>query len=744
MRIRRPVATRRSLWLVLAAAGWLLSTLSALLLGATASAQETSEESEEDKAVRTGEVPYVAPLVEQQRVDIADALDTARTLRHIERLSSYHRLAPSPGLDQAMRYIERELKAAGLQDVETITYECDGKTTWWIEPAPPAWTCDKAELSIEEPDRIQIADWNTEPVRVAAFSTSCDVTADVVEVTDWNDQKLDVKGKIVLTSDEPLVAHAKAVQAGALGLLLAPRSDPEDGKLRKAAQASSLSPDLKDWESNRFAFNVSSMEADIIRTALAGGKRVRVKAVIENARTWPATAPIVTGRIRPTRPAKETILLLAEVAGPKPGANGVSGAAALLSLARSYADLLGNRALMEPTRNIEFLFVPDVHGARAYVEKRRADLGNVRAVIHLGVVGTNTEDGPFKDRPLNIADGGWLLPACVPYIALSFGRYCAASDLVDVAGGNAPLYMRMHVRGPVNAHTVFYGGDLGIQTVSISYLPDDATNTSIDTVDMLDPTALKRTSYMALGTAYVLATPAQGEIQRLAPLMGPYSMHDLHGAFSVFGILLSQASKEEIADFYTYIDAVLSRNQTRNNTTSSESLEVLLPSEQKDQAKRFGSSAGSTYSDRANEVLGLYEARREREGLADDKVVAFRKGTVQLLAEIPSMRWRGPVTPELLKRRAPSALPVPDAVDVTALFALVDGKRGLYDVWAEHEAMKWIGVPFPLPRPEQLQLPPRADLNATIEFLRRCDQAGVITIRAKEKPNEKSAPGGTP
>jgi hypothetical protein len=189
---------------------------------------------------------------------------------------------------------------------------------------------------------------------------------------------------------------------------------------------------------------------------------------------------------------------------------------------------------------------------------------------------------------------------------------------------------------------------------------------------------------------------------------------------------------------------VLSRNETRNNTTSSESLEVLLPSEQKDQAQRFGSSASSTYSDRANEVLGLYEARCEREGLADDKVVAFRKGTVQLLAEIPSMRWRGPVTPELLKRRAPSALPVPDAVDVTALFALIDGKRGLYDVWAEHEAMKWIGVPFPLPRPEQLQLPPRADLNATIEFLRRCDQAGVITIRAKEKPNEKSAPGGTP
>ena len=39
----------------------------------------------------------------------------------------------------------------------------------------------------------------------------------------------------------------------------------------------------------------------------------------------------------------------------------------------------------------------------------------------------------------------------------------------------------------------------------------------------------------------------QREIQRLGPLMGPYSMRDLHGGLSVFGILLSQASKDDVA-----------------------------------------------------------------------------------------------------------------------------------------------------------------------------------------------------
>ncbi|MBN1917989.1 MAG: hypothetical protein JW889_08785 [Verrucomicrobia bacterium] len=689
----------------------------------------------------TGEVPYAPPFDKEQRAAIAERLDMQRTLRHIERLSSYHRPAPSPGLDRAMRYIERELRAAGLTDVETITYQCDGKTAWWVGPTPPAWTCDRATLSIEAPDRMAIADWETAPARVTTFSTSCNVTADVVEVTDWDSGQLNLKGKIVLTSAAPLVAHDKAVQAGAVGVLLAPPADPKDDKLRGAVGASSLSDDPKDWASNRFAFNISFLEAETIRTALADGKRVRVKAVIEGARTAPATAPIVTAWIRPSKPTTRTVLLLAEVAGPKPGANGVSGAAALLSLARNYVELLDDGSLLAPERNIQVLFVPDLVGARAYVEKRRAQVGNVLAVIHLGIIGTNTETGPFKDRPLSIADGGWLLPSCVPYLALDIGRYCATANLVDVAGRNAPLLLRMHARGPVNAQTVFYGGDLGIQTVSISYLPDSATNTSIDTLNELDATALRRASYIALGTAYALATPAQQELQRFGSLIGAYSMHDLSGSLIVFGMLLVQPPKGEIVDLYTYIDAVVTQNQTRNRTTTSDALKILVEPKEENAVRRFGSTAEAAYRQRVEQDVKLYEARPAQ--LSGEASKALSEKRVALLGEIPTMRWRGPVTPELLERHAPMVLPIPEAVDITALFALINSERALYNVWAEHEAMKWIGIPFPLPPSDKVELPPRADLDETIAFLRRCEKAGVIAIRPRQEPSTRSASGGS-
>ncbi len=688
------------------------------------------EEPAEKKKEAPGEVPYIPLLIEKQRVAIADRLDTKRALRHIERLSRYHRLAPSDGLDRAMRYIARELKAAGLDAVETTTYKSDGKTTWWVEPAPPAWTCEAAELWIEAPDRRQFANWGTDPIRLAAYSTSCDVTADVVEVTDWN-AELDLKGKIVLTSGDARTLHAKAVEAGAVGLLLAPAERPKDDELLTAVHPSTLSSAIEDWKTNKFAFNISAAEAAILRASLNAGKRVRARALIKNARTATSTCPIVSARITPVRPSAKRVVLLAEVAGPKPGANSLSGAGALLSLARTYKELLDEGALVQPTRNVEFLFVPDVHGACAYVKKHRDSLDDIIAVIQLGVVGTNTENGPGQGRPLQIADGGWIIHSCVPYLTLTFGRYVARSGLVDVAGTGAPLSFRMHARGPVAAHTVFYSGPVGRPALSISYFPDPSTETSSDTTDRLDPTALKRAMYMALGTAYVVATPPQWEIQRFGPFVSPYVLRDVSGAIAVFTLQVRTAPKDRLASTFYRSDTVMRQNERRGKNTT-RSLEVLVSPGLEEGVKEYGVTAEKTYADRAFMVIRFFHGRIEDEKLQINIQKQFREKEVRLRREIPSMCWHGPVTEELLRRHMPEVFPLPEAVDIPTLFALINGKRVLFEIWAEHEAMKWIGIPYPLPPREQVILPVDADLDETLAFLRRCEKAGIIRIEPKK------------
>jgi len=146
-----------------------LAAFAMLLIAGSISAQQPPPK---DEQIIAGVVPYLPPLTQPQRVALDESLSGKRALRHIERLTRYHRPAPSGGLDRAMRYIARELKAAGFERVETTPYKSDGKTTWWVEPAPPAWTCDAAELWLEAPERRQLADYSTDPIRVATYSTS--------------------------------------------------------------------------------------------------------------------------------------------------------------------------------------------------------------------------------------------------------------------------------------------------------------------------------------------------------------------------------------------------------------------------------------------------------------------------------------------------------------------------------------------------------------------------------------------
>jgi len=96
--------------------------------------------------------------------------------------------------------------------------------------------------------------------------------------------------------------------------------------------------------------------------------------------------------------------------------------------------------------------------------------------------------------------------------------------------------------------------------------------------------------------------------------------------------------------------------------------------------------------------------------------------------QIPSLVWNGPITEGMLRRRAPELWPAPDALDVTTLFALVDGRRSLFEIWAEHEAMKWIGLPYPLLPETRVVLPAEADLDETVAFLRRCAKAGMLRL----------------
>jgi hypothetical protein len=171
-------------------------------------------------------------------------------------------------------------------------------------------------------------------------------------------------------------------------------------------------------------------------------------------------------------------------------------------------------------------------------------------------------------------------------------------------------------------------------------------------------------------------------------------------------------------------------------TETTASLDVLLPGRDSGLPQTRTSKSEDFYQACVQLILEEF-SRLPRSTQVEVTAMHLQKQETLLRSETLHLLWRGPLTDELLRRQAPEALPVPEAVDVAVLLGLVDGQRSLFDVWIEHEAMKWVGLPSSSPPKDKLVTPPAAAPDEVIAFLRRCEQAGVIRIETRQVPTPK-------
>ena len=142
--------------------------------------------------------------------------------RHI--VTHYSGFAPSKGGDELAGYIADQMRSYGLDDVAIEGFPADGQSFFWAFITEPAWEAESATLQMLEPRGERLADFSVERVVLGRFSTSADVTADLVDVgqgvaaSDYEGQ--DVRGKLVLASGAAGRVHAEAVWThGAAGVV---------------------------------------------------------------------------------------------------------------------------------------------------------------------------------------------------------------------------------------------------------------------------------------------------------------------------------------------------------------------------------------------------------------------------------------------------------------------------------------------------------------------------------------------
>jgi len=416
-------------------------------------------------------------------------------------------------------FVLDRLREYGIADAAVIDLPVRGRTTWDAEAA---------ELWVLEPERRKIADLKEVPASLAGGSASTDTTAELVYVGPGNRDEFYkdkvLTGKVALVNGSPEMARRLAVEKyGAVGLVGWASSHPEHD--RDQVGWNSIRPGEKDKPV--FAFNVSERQGNELRDILERGRKVVVRAVVRSQQVADYKEQMTAGLIKGTEFPDEEVVFTAHIfeGFAMQGANdNMSGVTAVLETARVLRKLTAEGQVPPLKRSVRFLFVPEISGTRAYLDKFPEIAARMFAVINHDMVG----EGLVKNLSFfRLIQTPWSLPTCLNDVASSFiewmgdGQEAAQEDawrsgaVLAPTGSRDPFYYRLDGYGGGSDHIVFVEGTPRVPAVFFNVWPDMWYHTGSDTPDKSDPTQFKRVVTISVAAALFLANAGPAEAERL-------------------------------------------------------------------------------------------------------------------------------------------------------------------------------------------------------------------------------------
>jgi len=478
---------------------------------------------------------FALPTTRFATADIYNFLDTDKIAalasetsgesakRNLDQITQYHRMRASSEFRAASEHILGQLRSYGYDTAEILEYPADGRTMFGTQKSRPAWEVEFAELwelgSKGEKLR-RLANWDAQPLTVAQDSMSGHVTAALVDIgagtSDADYAGKDLTGKIVLTSSQPETVADKAVgELGAAGIISYAQNQvtawwKDDDSLIRWGHLDTFS-DVK-----TFGFMISLKEARALQSRLKAGEEIVLRADID-AGHEESVYSLVTALIPGSDPAvtDEEIIYTCHLDHPRPGANdNASGCVAILEVARTLKKLIDEGRLPAPRRSIRFLWPAEIEGSIIYLAADPNRAANTRYNIHLDMVG----GGPETKATFRISTGPASVANFGSDIAHAIGNFVNAQSQAFADGQNPPYPLNAPEGGkePLHAiyealnmgsdHQVFNAGTWGIPGIYLHDWPDRYIHTTGDTAARIDPTKLKRASFIAAAQGIVMAS----------------------------------------------------------------------------------------------------------------------------------------------------------------------------------------------------------------------------------------------
>jgi hypothetical protein len=475
-------------------------------------------------------------LSTRQWAAIRDESSGAAPYENLRYLTGLHRVPATPEFDQAAQFMLQKVREYRLADAHSEQFPIDGTKTYGLMRSYLGWKVEAATLWEVSPQHLLLGDWKTDPIRLADYSHSGDVTTALVDVgngareDDYRDK--DVRGKIVLADGVLTRVQDLAVgKHGAAGIV----SDMPN----QTTAWSGLDPTLVRWghldarQPSGFAFMVSRQTAQSLRARLQASEQIILKAEVK-ATVGPGHWTVVTATIPGADPAAGEVVYSCHLDHERPGANdNGSGCVTILESARVLASLIGSGALPRPRRTLRFIWGPEVEGTMAFLATHPEIRQRLRANIHMDMVGGD----PFHNKSVfHVTATPWSLPSFVADVGAVFLDTIRGAASEYAGSGNSPeaavVETRIGGQGTRNEfiadvtpysagsdHDDYDSSTIAVPSLYLRDWPDIYIHTDHDSLDQIDPTKLRRVALLGAASGYVYASVEAPQLPKLLPFL---------------------------------------------------------------------------------------------------------------------------------------------------------------------------------------------------------------------------------
>ena len=477
------------------------------VMGVTALAQER-----EDRTL----------LSHEQMNAIINEASGERALHNVLELVPYQFVRPPSEYQGHFREAEAMARMAKEYGFSNVAIEDFPTGQTWQPTAGELWTT--------TPRVEKIFDLHDIPESVAATNANADLTGELVDVgqgTAEDFQGKDVKGKFVLSlapSGLPAI-YNRAVAAGAIGVLGISAIGPGD---RAVDYPNEIVSTTVNAQANTTAWALSPKKARALETLLNRGQTVTIHS-INKSQQVPNKQEIVHAEIPGDGSTTQEVAIGGHLFEGyiKQGANDDnSGCALTLEVGRAYIKLINEGKLPRPRRTINFQWVQEISGTRAWLDahpdKAKRIIGDLNFDME-GIRLTLSRSYWIMQRtpdtfPSYINDIGQSMMEYVSELTRERVRYRANGyqpvfNITAPNGSNDAFYIKIDQHYGSSDHVTYM--QYGVPAVMFITWPDMWYHSSQDTPDKQDPTQYKRAAVVATGALAVIATGGDDLAQRV-------------------------------------------------------------------------------------------------------------------------------------------------------------------------------------------------------------------------------------